>query len=528
VGDLDQTFDQSVQLLQTRTHCDVAAQSLLILRYRFQSWAFQLGLLPISGTRRALNEALDTLATERINQRLRETIRLFKTEITAEGDLGDQVVLGPSFLAKIGKSLGLLSNILPDGHGLPASYMTASLAFQPSTDLDSIDTATSHISPAIHGIVAMKRISLLMEKAAASRNSSDSLIVKLKSQLVPDTSKSRSLGTGMFTGRSATTRAATTCQSLIEWKQYEGIWSTEAGNLLFERVELLTDFLRTATSSSPMAEDINLCLLDCLGYCHDESRQRLGLVFAVPRGVPDRRSVRRLSDLMTAYQAVKRSPPLVGSRIMLARMLCEALFGLHVSGWFHKSFNSRNILFFSETSGGAISSSSDSDDSEDEPGADIEGYSILAPFIVGFGHSRPGTPGTFSEPGAATGSMRRFMHPAYHEESPLQKYRHEFDYYSLGLVLIEIGYWTPLDVLLRGHPAAADSSTIGGMRLVDRELASDVGGLVGGVYQSVVFDLLGLYGYDENGPTSNNRLMEASALVAFQTRILEALGTCRV
>lgn len=521
--ELDQRLDDRIQLLQTLSSADhdQDAQSLVLLRYRLQSWAFQLGLLTLSKTRQPLHASLDTPRAESVNQQLRDMLE----ELSVSGEPGrDGLLDGLRTVA------ARLSSILSADHGLPTSYLTASLALQPSSALSSpISSTTVESDPDIRALIAMKRISLLMEQSAvAARTSSDPIAIDIRAQLSLDRSRSTTLSTGVVYGR--TNSYSGDC--LVEWKYYDQIWGTDAGNLLFSRIELLTDFLRAASSSSNAEGDIDLRLLDCLGYCHDEDGRKLGLVFALPRGLADRqRSVVRLDQLMKAYQTQERTPPSVGHRVRLARMLCQAVFGLHVAGWFHKGLCARNIIFVAD-GGDADRGDDDGDEDDDDDGSPhglVDNFSILTPYLIGFGHSRQGEPAAFSEPGAATGPMRRYTHPRYGDHaSPLQKYRHEFDYYSLGMVLLEIGYWTPLELLLDGYGEPANGGNEHGTK---RTLAQHLNGMVGDVFEETVLELLGIFGDTETGMDLNsvdNELMETAALLSFQTRILESLGSVRI
>jgi hypothetical protein len=514
--EVDRRLDERIQLLQTLSGVDddQDAQSFVLLRYRFQSWAFQLGLFTLSKTRQPLHSSLDTPHVESVNQQLRDMLE----ELGAAGEPRRD-----GLLYALRSAFSQLSSILPANQGLPASYLTASLALQPDSALESqISSAPVETDPDVRALIAMKRISLLMEQSTvARRTSSDRISIDLPTELSLDRSSSTSLSTGVFNGHEPYKNS----DCLVEWKYYDQIWSTDAGNVLFSRVELLTDFLRTASSFSSAEGDIDLRLLGCLGYCHDEKGRKLGLVFALPRGLSDRqRSVVRLDKLMNAYQAQDRIPPSVGQRIRLARMLCEAVFGLHVGGWFHKGLCARNVIFVADGEN-ADHEEGNRDEDSWSPHVVVDKFSILTPYLIGFGHTRPGELAAFSDPGAATGAMRRYTHPRYGDHaSPLQKYRHEFDYYSLGMVLLEIGYWMPLELLLDNQGEPTDDGNDHHAKLT---LARNLNGLVGDVLEDTVLELLGMF--ENNGSNAvDNELMDTAVLLSFQTRILEGLGSVRV
>ena len=67
------------------------------------------------------------------------------------------------------------------------------------------------------------------------------------------------------------------------------------------------------------------------------------------------------------------------------------------------------------------------------------------PFIIGFNHSRPDEPCSFSEGPAVGLNYRQYQHPEYLRNK--LRYCPEFDYYSLGVVLLEIGLWNTVNAM---------------------------------------------------------------------------------
>jgi hypothetical protein len=69
------------------------------------------------------------------------------------------------------------------------------------------------------------------------------------------------------------------------------------------------------------------------------------------------------------------------------------------------------------------------------------------PYLIGFSHSRRDSPNEFTEgPGQ---QHQNYQHPEYIKKP--QRYRAEFDFYSLGIVLLEIARWQLLDYFTRGN-----------------------------------------------------------------------------
>ena len=75
---------------------------------------------------------------------------------------------------------------------------------------------------------------------------------------------------------------------------------------------------------------------------------------------------------------------------------------------------------------------------------------ITSPFFLGFLYSRSNDPKGFTEGPEENAHHQEYQHPNYSRKgikSPT--YCAEYDYYSLGLVLLEIGLWMPLDMILK-------------------------------------------------------------------------------
>src|SRR6266536_374401 len=64
---------------------------------------------------------------------------------------------------------------------------------------------------------------------------------------------------------------------------------------------------------------------------------------------------------------------------------------------------------------------------------------IQNPHIIGFNHSHPDEPAAFTQCPDRSSEHKEYQHPSYIESK--ERYRPEYDYYSLGIVLLEIGLW---------------------------------------------------------------------------------------
>ena len=209
--------------------------------------------------------------------------------------------------------------------------------------------------------------------------------------------------------------------------------------------------------------------LYCLGLFKDESNRRYGVVYHIPKYleklppqfVPADLTERFPSSLTVLFYRITHVLDL-GLRFDLARKLMEALMSLHAVGWLHKDLRSDNILFF--------------------PAKPIDTYGRIdkskkdfgRPYIMGYGLSRPddvdhGARELISVNELPSVSMAKAYpadFPRSRSHSPLppprqvdiyqhpdkwtnpsNRYRHGYDIYSLGVVLLEIGLWKSLKSL---------------------------------------------------------------------------------
>lgn len=283
---------------------------------------------------------------------------------------------------------------------------------------------------------------------------------------------------------------------IIENREYDASWQGQDGKQLFERME---NVLRLPETTGEFKA------LQCRGFCHDPTHHKFALVYRFPSG-PDNKVVTQLIDVIkhTATGIV----PYKGDRIVslqdrfrLAYQLAEAVFEFHKIGWLHKSISSYNTIFFTK----------------DEADARL----VRSPFMTGFSHSRPNESHQIST--AVTQIDERlnaYQHPEYQRSlsdpdgGHRTRYRAEFDYYSLGLVLLEIGYWTPLEKL-RGKdddPAKVEKKLL--------RLTLYLAGPMGGKYRDAVRACLKKGELSGDGPERVD--------VNFERLVLEKLKACSV
>ncbi|MCJ1386084.1 hypothetical protein MMC17_009209 [Xylographa soralifera] len=214
---------------------------------------------------------------------------------------------------------------------------------------------------------------------------------------------------------------------LIEWIQYNASWAKDGhGDELLERVAAIA----SRVQQSPSEPDLNT--LNCLGFYHAPEIWSIGLVFELPLVPSPPRASQlfqprpiTLRELIKVTSEGRASRPFLGSVFRLASYLTNSIVEYHTCGWLHKNVTAYNIIFFpTDLSPGALLSAFDT------------------PYLIGFSHTRQSDEHAFTVgPPTDSGAMV-YSHPRYltHHQD-WSRFRHEYDYYSMGIVLLELGMW---------------------------------------------------------------------------------------
>lgn len=256
-------------------------------------------------------------------------------------------------------------------------------------------------------LAKFKVLNLLAERTPANILESD---IKFHS---PDMQSSR-------TEASFAPPGGATTDIWIEWKIYEveeeqDVLEGEAA--VISRVEELAGLL---TSYKPK----ELCVPPCLGFfkahnAHD-SQDRFGFVFTKPGEISRDSKLVSIRDCMNRFDE-----PSLNDRVTLAHKTANCILYLHSVNWLHKSLRSENIVCFVD---------------QHSP------FVLTAPYLLGFGYSRPARSGESTEPTPPVPAWEIYCHPDIQQDRPNPPYyRKTFDIYSLGLVLIEIALWEPIE-----------------------------------------------------------------------------------
>jgi hypothetical protein len=217
----------------------------------------------------------------------------------------------------------------------------------------------------------------------------------------------------------------------IEWKTYEPqpFEPTGPDPKIHERVKALAALLKENNTTDQFRAP------HCLGYFldmdpeEDEDHCRFGLVFEKPTSAHPSTKPLSLHSLLVDS---KVDMPSLTDRITLMRHLSETLERLHAVNWLHKGLRSSNILFFSDCGPAEIT--------------------YADPYISGFDYSRPALNEDMTEKPPENAASDIYRHPRVQgsggREGTANGYKKSYDLYSLGIILLEIAYWKPIDQIL--------------------------------------------------------------------------------
>ena len=165
--------------------------------------------------------------------------------------------------------------------------------------------------------------------------------------------------------------------------------------------------------------------LACLGYLKANRSGRYAYLFELPFEVVSKLSMRSLQDFL----AGQTQRPSLNCRIAVAINLAETVLQLHTSAWLHKCIRPENVLFFK-------SGVDEWEISDDLPPAYLGGYE----------YARADNPLEVTEAPSAHRHSQLYRHPLSKGQARVS-FSKSFDLYSLGCVLLELGFWIPFQAL---------------------------------------------------------------------------------
>ena len=217
---------------------------------------------------------------------------------------------------------------------------------------------------------------------------------------------------------------------LVEWRSYRQPEALNNVNFLSYK-EIIHDRVATQAQLLSQEKPEAFRTLKCCGFFNNSKKEEFGVLFELPQSMTGQKSCEATSLRKQVDSTTGKSKllPDLDDRFKLAFTLAASLLELHIVGWLHKNLVASNVIFFHNE-------------------ANLLSRAIQDPYLIGFNHSRPGDPTAFTE-GLADSTSKNYQHPMYLREKV--RYQPEFDYYSLGVILIEIGFWMPFSKVTEGY-----------------------------------------------------------------------------
>lgn len=298
----------------------------------------------------------------------------------------------------------------------------------------------------------------------------------------------------------------------IEWKSYTKELDPRSRSEVAspDNVKRVKELVALLQSSSLSAFRVP----HCLGYYDfrddekDSSHQALfGIVFQKPdqgAGSSDPISLLKLMD--------DHDTPSLSERTALAHKIADSVLYLNAVGWFHKGIRSDGIVFC--------------------PNSKTLVVELREPFMTGFEYARPDKSDAHSTHIPPDPKNEAYVHPDYQGTDARGTYRRSFDIYSLGIVLIEIAYWSPIHKVLANEfkdptdPISAEVKEVRS-RILSDETAylSKLRGMVGDRYHAAVYSCIeGLVNDLDEKKTEVSLLLQKD----FTEKVVENLGAVNV
>ena len=219
-------------------------------------------------------------------------------------------------------------------------------------------------------------------------------------------------------------------QILIEWLEYDRSWADRKDELI-QRVQDIASFRAPSSASHAFP------VLTSAGYYHDVVKHSFGIIYYFPLrqpkpslSIPDVEKPESLRDIISKIRSRTQRPSL-DQVFGTALKLVNVVLTMHKASWLHKNISSYNIIFFPNR----FSSIAEA---------------MTEPYFIGFSYSRLNLETAFTQ---GPNRQLEYQHPEY--LGGRKRFCQEYEYYSVGLVLLELGLWLPLEVItqsIRGSP----------------------------------------------------------------------------
>jgi hypothetical protein len=358
---------------------------------------------------------LSTSQTSRVFEMTIDTLRLLKAELEAF-DPGDLTLDNRSLLEVRALNTQLLNMLPPDRRSGSRSQLESILFAE--AELAGMDI-TSFVSESFSDKSRIAQMAQTKQLVTCANDGA----VQAVSTTFRTVSPSEFVKSSSGEVRTARVRGGVQTL-LVETVQYQ---DPVTGQRLLPRINALCTLLSTPSLSHQLRTPPLFALCDNKeAFCFD-------LLYENPRlerNEPQHVVPVTLHSLLT--ECVSSRYPSLGDRMNLALDLAETLAAFHHVNWYHKDLTSSNILFFPSE-------------------AVLPNLRARDPYLFGFQHSR-------GEEDLTQGPLQDKRHHRYHDPGYIsvtnrqfKNFVFQYDWYSLGIILFEIGFWDPVDVTMNKY-----------------------------------------------------------------------------
>ncbi|KAL9105532.1 MAG: hypothetical protein Q9227_009306 [Pyrenula ochraceoflavens] len=204
---------------------------------------------------------------------------------------------------------------------------------------------------------------------------------------------------------------------VVEWKDVEMSLESKLKHRILDVAGLLSEMDEPSFHS-----------LKCIGFVKPSKSGQYAYLFEPPllAGHCAEPSMKSLSELLH----MKNPRPSLTKRLHISSVLAETVLQLHTAGWLHKDISSENVIFFHSA--------------EHDWGTSSD---LASAFLGGYGFARRDSTLEMTEDPSAARYAALYRH-ADAQGSGRKQFNKNFDLFSLGCILLEVGLWHPLESIL--------------------------------------------------------------------------------
>ena len=272
----------------------------------------------------------------------------------------------------------------------------------------------------------------------------------------------------------------------LEWREQmeDGQFSYETRLIIDRRVKQLATLLSIKDKPPLFKAPF------CIGYVYDDRDESRHYALAYKIEIPPHS---KYLGMCTLRDILDTNPvPSLDKRLGLASALADSLFYLHAVSWLHKGIRSDNVLFM------RYQSATTNLRADDSTMADLN-----SPIMSGFDYSRPDLVDEQSFRNTRTPSHDLYSHPDL-LQFRTRRSRKCHDMYSLGLILVEIALWRPIEdivgIEVRRSQLLQISQAMARLPESENSLGSELAARVGDRYLEVVKSCVS--SENDNGPAA--------------------------